>query len=147
MTDLDCAWASGFFDGEGCVTIVVVNGSWQIRLFVTQNDVRPLYKFQQMFGGRVDKPNGGGQSSVWMSTSGLAAEVAKLILPYSIYKKEQLDVIIDVWARFPALKGGRAIHAANRDERDLAMAIASVQLANMKKAFVRHEDVEEAYNE
>jgi hypothetical protein len=149
MTNIDHAWASGFFDGEGCVTIVTVNNSWQIRLFATQNDVRPLFKFQQLFGGRIDKPgtNSQYQYSVWIATSGLAIDVAKCLLPYAVYKKEQLEIVIDLWNEFPSLKGGKAIHASNKDEREMAFAIASVRLVNLKKAFVTHADIEATLSE
>ena len=61
-TDSDRAYAAGFIDGEGCITVRVSPGTrnhktWNPSMFasltVSQVDPRPLQWFQQRWGGSV----------------------------------------------------------------------------------------------
>jgi len=56
--DLDMAYLAGFFDGEGHVGIYERSdrqnaGQFRLEVGVTQCDPRPLFRFQEYFGGTV----------------------------------------------------------------------------------------------
>lgn len=61
MTNEELAWAAGFFDGEGYISIVARNTKIHnrhyhhqyIRLGINHVDPRPLQRFQQLFGGKL----------------------------------------------------------------------------------------------
>lgn len=144
MTDINLklAYAAGFFDGEGCVLISCCNGFWSPRLQVSQNDPRPLELFLDLFGGKIYKPAKSNNAYSWVVSGEASCKAAELILPYTMYKTEQLKIYVEVWRNNPASNNGKA-----DDARDLAFALANVQIAALKrfiynKAVMVEEDVE-----
>jgi hypothetical protein len=53
------AYAAGFIDGEGCISIGVQKNSWVAKLTVVQVDPRPLHLLAQFWGGAVSKKKPG----------------------------------------------------------------------------------------
>jgi LAGLIDADG endonuclease len=48
---IELAWAAGFFDGEGCSYLQKTSvGHRRLRANITQKDIRPLERFQQVVG-------------------------------------------------------------------------------------------------
>jgi hypothetical protein len=63
-TEMDKAYAAGFIDGEGCITVRVSPGTknhktWNPSMYasltISQVDPRPLQWFQQRWGGSIRK--------------------------------------------------------------------------------------------
>ena len=92
----DSAWAAGFVDGEGCISLT---SHRTLVLRVSQKDLRPLRKLKEMFGGsiRPQKPTGCAQ---WYLSSAYAVAAIQQMLPFLILKREQADVAL-LWASQP----------------------------------------------
>ena len=124
-------WAAGFFDGEGCVCIVMSNGYWTPRLTVAQNDTRPLIVLRSLFGGRIYKPTKANNAFQWVVTGEASARAAEAMAPFCVYKRDQLEEYINVWDSNPSANSGKC-----DDARDLAFAVASIKISDMKKQVV-----------
>lgn len=116
VTQLDYAWAAGFFDGEGCVSLsdCTKRNSPRgparhitMKILICQKDRRPLDKFKGLFGGEIKpfvrggKNARGGQSLVWeiVLRATLAANALKLMLPYLTLKGDVARVALELQAR------------------------------------------------
>jgi len=94
------AWAAGFFDGEGYITIQVRGGKYKghyLRIGVNHVDPRPLAEMQSLFGGevRVQKkaPTGNRHRRHEWGISCKKAETAlKQMLPY-FHNKDSVAVL------------------------------------------------------
>jgi hypothetical protein len=104
------SWAAGFFDGEGCVLVserksaAKYASSFQLYATVTQQDPTALYALKSRFGGNVtpDKTAAKGYNRKcgsflcwrWKTTSIDAFSFLQAIEPYSIVKKEQIQIAL-----------------------------------------------------
>ena len=104
----ELAWAAGFFDGEGCFSVIKrKNQEPNLVISITQADVRPLKRFAKIVnlgirGPIFRKDSGFGQKGHYLvRTSGKEAwRVAHLLMPYlSEPKKEQYQSCLDRGAR------------------------------------------------
>ena len=108
MTNEQLAWAAGFFDGEGYISIPQRKAkpknktylSTYVRLGINHVDPRPLQKFQQLFGGKLvcvteivgnRKPRW-----QWKLSCQQAKDFILLVRPYLINK----DIVADIALRF-----------------------------------------------
>ena len=91
----DLSYLAGFFDGEGCISI----------LKTTKKDWNPSYFLQaqigQKYGSTLDwvKENFGGnvykkRDQTWIVTNFKAYEFIKLVEPFLKYKKPQAELAI-----------------------------------------------------
>ena len=87
------AWAAGFFDGEGYVTVQVRGGKYKghyIRIGVNHVLPEPLYEMQKLFGGviRKQKQAKGNRHlrHEWGISCAKAADALKQMLPYMLNK-------------------------------------------------------------
>lgn len=125
-TPEDFAWAAGFFDAEGSVSIYVRPERSYMRVTVAQKDRRPLEQLKAWFGGSLGDPRPSGVSN-WTVQSQQAATFLRSVRPYLRVKHEQADVALEFQARRmrPAdqLRGpdGRLLPCVDRD-RDIADA-------------------------
>jgi hypothetical protein len=98
------AWAAGFFDGEGCVSIhrrVRRNSvSFIMTAQVTQNDRRPLDALAEIFGGTVSRPRKEGVDRChrWRVHSRQAERFLLAILPYLLVKRAPTELALAVQA-------------------------------------------------
>jgi hypothetical protein len=112
MQEIDIAYAAGFFDGEGCITISK-NGAVDVRVVNTSKKV--LLKLQSIFGGsitnRTQKINKTQYAYSFYGEN--AIEFIKLIKPYLIDKLSQAETILEYYEhrqqiksiRLPGVKG------------------------------------------
>ena len=102
MTDTDLAWAAGFIDGEGCITILVDRGRHTAAITVGQVNRRPLDRLQEILGGSVGpcKDDKGGHFQ-WRVYAEKAAVAAEKLLPYLKNKDQQALYLL----RFQGTKG------------------------------------------
>ena len=106
--DLFLAWAAGFFDGEGCVIIEISKEKrcrhgfrTALHVHVTQTSIPCLEKFLSRFGGRLTTsehttPNGRRWAVQyrWGAKNEEAASFLRLIYPYTVVKKSQIEVAL-----------------------------------------------------
>src|SRR5262245_39318559 len=94
MRSVEKAWAAGFFQGEGCVTISrgrIRNDGFQslhLKLQVNQGELEPLEKLQEMFGGGICatkvRSTRHNQSWQWSISGKLAREAFEIMRPYIV---------------------------------------------------------------
>lgn len=98
------AWAAGFIDGDGFITIQnrksIVNGKTYsgqyLRLGACQAKQDVLLELQSLFGGSIREKNSGPnkegynrkQQWVWTLSTEQAAECLRQLIPFMIHKKE-----------------------------------------------------------
>ena len=102
------AWVAGFFDGEGCVIVEYSKSAgsargWRTRLLatVTQTSIPCLEKIQDKLGGTIKvSDNRTAETRRWAVQYTLtysnqeAHNFLKAIAPYSVVKKEQIDLAL-----------------------------------------------------
>lgn len=99
LINTDKAWAAGIIDGEGCVSIVCNRSrkAFNLRVHVTNTDMKMLLKLQLMFGGRIygnsakNQPAHYKERWYWVVHCKNAHDVLITTLPYLVTKKEQAE--------------------------------------------------------
>ena len=122
------AWAAGFFDGEGCVSIASGKQSgyggvyYRVDLIVSNTDQRPLRVFKRLFGGRIDRRVREGNRRVayqWRTTgSAHAAAVLHELEAWLVVKNEQAGVALMACSLL-TMRGGKRSAAEVAQLRDL----------------------------
>lgn len=98
------AWAAGFIDGDGFITIQnrnqIINEKQYkghyLRIGACQASKKPLEELQTLFGGNITIKNSGPNREgynrktqyLWCLSTAKAAEIIEQLLPYLIHKKE-----------------------------------------------------------
>lgn len=99
------AWAAGFFDGEGYVTIQVRGGKYKghyLRIGVNHVNESPLLELQRLFGGsirkqNIDKVKGNRKQRHEWGISCKKAESALIqMLPFILNKHEVILLALDL---------------------------------------------------
>jgi len=89
------AWAAGFFDGEGCITIVRAGKGvrYYLDINVAQADPAPLKIMQALFGGRLATHGQARNRPVyyWKASTQQAFRALNEMLPYLVVKREQAE--------------------------------------------------------
>jgi len=109
MKNSDWIYLAGLFDGEGCVTVSIVERKTDSRsgkagtrmlnmsLRIANNDPRVLLWLENNFGGKVRQHGGGGpqrNSWVWIVQGELSVVAAQNLLKHSRMKADQLEIFI-----------------------------------------------------
>jgi hypothetical protein len=92
------SYAAGLFDGEGCVLFYIRRDHTIIYAVEVANcDRRALDWLQANFGGRINVKTMRRKHTLgmWTLNGPRATVFAKAILPYSILKREQLELFIE----------------------------------------------------
>lgn len=105
------AWAAGFIDGDGFITIQnrnqKINGKQYrghyLRVGACQASLVPLEILQSIFGGKIIKKHGGPnphnynrkQQWSWSLSTQQAADALEQMLPYLIHKKEVAQIALE----------------------------------------------------
>jgi hypothetical protein len=100
-TQTQYAWAAGFFDGEGCVSLHSQGRYTVARIVLVQKDIRPLLKFKQVFDltetlGIVTRENRRHDYYRLTLSGQTAADVLTKMLPYLSLKREVAEVALDL---------------------------------------------------
>jgi hypothetical protein len=96
----DIAWAAGFIDGEGCLSLTKTYRAGerdhlrQPRVQVTQVNRKPIDRLQELFGGKVyddraRKTSSGNQIYVWEESGKALIPVLNEIIPHLVLKKQE----------------------------------------------------------
>jgi LAGLIDADG endonuclease len=105
------AWAAGFIDGDGFITIQnrtsVVNGKTYsgtyLRVGACQAKQDVLKELQSLFGGAIRIKNSGPnregynrkQQWVWTLSTKEASEALKQLLPFMIHKRDVVELALE----------------------------------------------------
>lgn len=111
----DIAWAAGFFDGEGCVSIAKSARKGQplpyyrAELIVANTSREPLDRFEILFGGRVVvvRPAKHNRKLTYgWKTTGTAhtAQVLRELLPWLTVKRGQALLVLEFASFFGTIK-------------------------------------------
>lgn len=95
----DWAYAAGFLDGEGCISIGKQGGkALVLKVDLGQQDKRPLDWLVSLFGGNISyhkpRPSSPNGSFVWALTAGPAQAFLRGVLPYLRVKREAAELAI-----------------------------------------------------
>lgn len=100
MTDVDLAYAAGFFDGEGSIGVYRAN---QTQVQISNTCRESLENFARMFGGKVIKVPGKHMEDknpkwrpayAWRVYGLRAGECLALLLPYLKEKRPQAELFL-----------------------------------------------------
>lgn len=99
----DYAWAAGFFDGEGCVSLHTQGRYTCLRVIVVQKDIRPIEFFKSVFEmdetiGIVTRQNRRHKYYRLVASGPSAANILRKMLPYLRLKREVAEVGLDFQA-------------------------------------------------
>lgn len=118
------AWMTGFYDGEGSISIAKYNAEFSkakwgynrsryvIRVTVTNADKNSLIIFQEHFGGFIKSA----ACSQWILEGPKVTNFITAIYPYSVTKKDQLDIgkrFLDIPTISPGRKTERGLEIAD----------------------------------
>ncbi len=100
----DYAWAAGFIDADGCVSVsdrYKVKGKRypNVQVIVVQRDLPGIIRLQEIFGAdeKIGETRRGSLTYFRLTFSGKrASEVLTAVLPYLILKKEVGKVALDL---------------------------------------------------
>ena len=114
MKKTDLAYAAGFFDGEGTLSIVKTRQygyiQYQLRVSACSTDEWACRRFQFMFGGRIRKRPGRNPHHKtcwdWRISCREAGDFLKIVLPYLHIKRDRAEI---------ALKFQQAKHFTGRN--------------------------------
>lgn len=116
------AWAAGVIDGEGCISLTrrspqahngAINPNYRLVLKVTMCDSRTIRTLHRLFGrGTLQKQKQlhayWSQPWIWFCNATDAEEVLKLIRPYSVTKKREVDTALEFLAKTDRSRAGKA---------------------------------------
>lgn len=130
MVDAEIAYLAGFFDGEGCVSIIHTPARgehyYEVRVSANQVDPSPLYVMQRRFGGRLiplaTKP-GLRQQYGWIVTGPRGRAALEAMLPFLIVKRTQ--AILAMQFQDGMRKGQRITPEIIEQRRELAALVAA----------------------
>lgn len=114
------SWMAGFFDGEGCVSVIKRNHDnvFTLVVQVVTTDLLTMKMIQTAFKGVLTarKPQEVNHkfSWEWRLTGRKAKEFLELIYPYSITKRKEIEVAL----KYPHTKSGHRISASTRNLRE-----------------------------
>lgn len=93
MRGTDVAWAAGYFDGEGSVSIPLQRGRWPyMQVSVSGLDRRPIMRLMALFGGAVSKDRRSGGCYRWQINSREAVVFLQTVRPWLRCKDRAADV-------------------------------------------------------
>lgn len=105
MTDTDCAWAAGFIDADGCISISKTKRRGveydAVAVVVVQKDPMPLLRLQEIFGDQENittvRHSSTGRTYFKLAIHGKRAEfVLSCVLPYLTLKRAKAVVALEL---------------------------------------------------
>lgn len=118
--ELRIAWAAGFFDGEGTVTIqrrkASNGGAYIMQMAVFQKHPGPVFRFLEIAGcGSVHatgKNRATGAQWQWRASGRQAQAVLERLMPHLVAKLDQAQIAV-------AFQGRRLVSRADRQNKSL----------------------------
>lgn len=106
-------WLAGFFDGEGCVNVTLVGKSRRpsLRVYLVNTDAAVLGLIASAYGGRLATPKRlkeGWKPFRSLAFTGKAASgFLRIIRPYVLLKRAQVELGIALWDQMHKPRGQR----------------------------------------
>lgn len=127
-------YLAGFFDGEGCVhcSEYTQRGSrvvqFQIQIANSHEEIIKLIQTENGGSYELQHPSRLGKNKVWLwRIGGVASEsFARLILPHTVLKKEQIELFLEL--RATVVRAGRR-HVSDEVWERRAELIAAIKAA------------------
>ena len=105
------AWAAGFMDGDGFITIQnrktkhkdkIYTGTY-LRVGACQANAKPLEELQKLFGGTIRPKNSGPNREgynrkaqwIWALSTQEAGQCLEQLLPYLLHKQEVAELALE----------------------------------------------------
>jgi hypothetical protein len=132
MNTCDCAYAGGFFDGEGSIIVHVMSEperSPLLQLSISNTDPDVLIWFKSVFGGRVqeEKPHGCGKKRIWVWYLTKAEDIKAFfdsVLPYARIKRREMEIGLEMCELILQQKANGRAKITDRDRaRRMGLAI------------------------
>lgn len=105
VTETDYAWAAGFVDGDGCISLYLHSGVRHkyanVAVIVVQKDISPLEHFKVVFGvdNKIGVTRRGKHTYFRLSINGQSAKpVLEKMLPYLVLKKTVAETALALLA-------------------------------------------------
>lgn len=129
MNELDLAYAAGFFDGEGCISIhrqsyderPYTRPNYTLTVKVGNTNESIIIWFKDNFDGTICEPTRLPPRSRiwnWNISSNKAFEFIKIIYPYLKVKKPQADLAFEFMQNRTISKGWSSISKEERELRE-----------------------------
>jgi hypothetical protein len=129
MNELDLAWAAGFLDGEGCLTVQectkrgAVRPQYQALIDAAQVTPLPLDRLVALFGGQVRPYR---KAFYWRLYNAKTVPVCEQLLPYLVGKRRQAELLLE----FAALRGRQGVRRSEAVLARQGVLCAAVQALN-----------------
>jgi len=100
-SDVDLAWVAGFFDGEGCITVIQHRRSppvFELAILTGNTNYASIERCKRIMGGRISYQNrkDGHRPTWWWRSSGQDAKrILRLMLPHLTVKREQAEAALE----------------------------------------------------
>ncbi len=125
-SETELAWAAGFFDGEGSVSVVRRSPRgryWYPLVQVGNRERSPIERFKEIVGAGFIYTRHQDGFHMWGAASRKAEKVLLQIIPYLVNKRKQAELALL----------SRKYYTENRTEINLALIAAKVRSLNSKK--------------
>ena len=143
MNNIDLSYTAGFFDGEGCISILKrkkgnYNVNHFLRLSIGQKDGKTLDWMKNNFGGNVYLIKRDGSFS-WALSDNQAYKFIKLINPFLKYKKPQADLAIKFQEERMMVKRNRTLGLSTEELEKREFMFNEMKL--LKKTIIKSQYV------
>lgn len=130
LSELQKAYFAGYFDREGCISLVSSGNVYKIHIAISACHKPVLEKYLEYFGGSLFLGNGVNKPLWKWSLTGYyrALRFIDAILPFSMEKREQLEVA----RNYIAKRIEASITQPSEDIRELAR-LSAHRLGELKK--------------
>lgn len=160
MSPTDLAWAAGFIDGEGYVTVYKKNPIWRtpkgprtgrprlegttfyIQVVVVNRNPAPIDKLVELFGGtRYVRDRSGSYKNDyfhWRICGAPALAALELIIPFLVGKRELAETCISFehWYRATRPKPGEAMPPERRAQAEMYHQQCRALIRRYRQAYV-----------
>lgn len=152
ITQTECAWAAGLFDGEGCICIERYRPGrkcgersvkFRFRIRVGMTSAQPVLRLRQIFGfGAIssqERKNGWKRKFTWAIEGERAARAVTLMLPYFTVKQQEAQLGLEFMEfqrrSVPASSGCKGATYATLQERQRFYEAMLALKVSKKKTF------------
>lgn len=153
MREIHLAYAAGFFDGEGCISLLKRERTYKqktityfLRVSIGQKDGATLDWMKIAFGGNVFFVKRDG-SFMWVLTDVAAYLFLKEITPYLKYKKPQADLAIKFQEKFVLPRKSQGARQKLSLEELAQREEYYLQMKALKKVFTKATYIKSSYND
>lgn len=108
---LQYAWAAGFIDGDGFISIDKTGDGFQAKIEATQGIEDPLVCLRNLFGGSIGvKKSTYGNYLYWRARGYQVEEILRCLLPYLVVKKRQAEIVLEFCATVHRKQTGKGFY-------------------------------------